>query len=166
MEQLEKFTTDVAHELKNPLTAIKSSSELLLRNSISEENKLKVINIYSKKPIRLKSIYNFINNLFQIPRSITGDGVRETLGNIKENYLPSLNIYEIPTGEKIEDWTVPKEWNIKDAYILDPSGKKIVDFDPTFIASIFSASTASLGFQIKKKKDTIVDNKNNKVSTK
>ena len=51
-----------------------------------------------------KSIYNFINNLFQIPRSITGDGVRETLGNIKENYLPSLNIYEIPTGEKIEDY--------------------------------------------------------------
>ena len=44
--------------------------------------------------------------------------------------------------------------------------QKIVDFDPTFIASIFSASTASLGFQIKKKKDTIVDNKNNKVGIK
>jgi hypothetical protein len=41
-----------------------------------------------------------------------------------------------------------------------------VDFDPTFIASIFSASTASLGFQIKKKKDTIVDNKNSKVGIK
>tara|TARA_B100000700_G_scaffold176907_1_gene195577 strand:+ start:1069 stop:2355 length:1287 start_codon:yes stop_codon:yes gene_type:complete len=75
-----------------------------------------------------KSIYNFINNLFQIPRSITGDGVRETLGNIKENYLPSLNIYEIPTGEKIEDWTVPKEWNIKDAYIKNSNGKKIISF--------------------------------------
>jgi hypothetical protein len=46
------------------------------------------------------------------------------------------------------------------SYYEPPSGKKIVDFDPTFIASIFSASTASLGFQIKKKKDTIVDNKN------
>ena len=44
--------------------------------------------------------------------------------------------------------------------------KKIVDFDPTFIASIFSASTASLGFQIKKKKDTTIENKNNKVGTK
>ena len=52
------------------------------------------------------------------------------------------------------------------SYYEPPSGKKIVDFDPTFIASIFSASTASLGFQIKKKKDTIVDNKNNKVGTK
>ena len=52
------------------------------------------------------------------------------------------------------------------SYYEPPSGKKIVDFDPTFIASIFSASTASLGFSIKKKKDTIVDNKNNKVGIK
>ena len=52
------------------------------------------------------------------------------------------------------------------SYYEPPDGKKIVDFDPTFIASIFSASTASLGFQIKKKKDTIVDNKNNKVGIK
>ena len=52
------------------------------------------------------------------------------------------------------------------SYYEPPSGKKIVDFDPTFIASIFSASTASLGFQIKKKKDTIVDNKSPKTSTK
>ena len=52
------------------------------------------------------------------------------------------------------------------SYWEPPSGKKIVDFDPTFIASIFSASTASLGFSIKKKKDTIVDNKNSKVGIK
>ena len=52
------------------------------------------------------------------------------------------------------------------SYYEPPDGKKIVDFDPTFIASIFSASTASLGFQIKKKKDNIVDNKNPKTSTK
>ena len=52
------------------------------------------------------------------------------------------------------------------SYWEPPSGKKIVDFDPTFIASIFSASPASLGFSIKKKKDTIVDNKNSKVGIK
>ena len=52
------------------------------------------------------------------------------------------------------------------SYYEPPSGKKIVDFDPTFIASIFSASTASLGFSIKKKKDNIVDNKTPKTSTK
>ena len=61
-----------------------------------------------------------------------------------------------------------KHRKIKIKYLCGNSsvGKKIVDFDPTFIASIFSASTASLGFQIKKKKDTIVDNKNNKVGIK
>ena len=52
------------------------------------------------------------------------------------------------------------------SYWEPPSGKKIVDFDPTFIASIFSASTASLGFHIKNKKDTILDNKNSKVAIK
>ena len=52
------------------------------------------------------------------------------------------------------------------SYWEPPSGKKIVDFDPTFIASIFSASTASVGFQIKKKKDSIVENKNSKTSVK
>ena len=52
------------------------------------------------------------------------------------------------------------------SYYEPPDGKKIVDFDPTFIASIFSASTASLGLSIGKKcnnkKDVIVDNKNSK----
>ena len=52
------------------------------------------------------------------------------------------------------------------SYYEPPSGKKIVDFDQTFIASIFSGSTASLGFSIKKKKDTIEDNKNPKATTK
>ena len=55
---------------------------------------------------------------------------------------------------------------LKNNYFQVNERKKIVDFDPTFIASIFSASTASLGFQIKKKKDTIVDNKNSKVGIK
>ena len=52
------------------------------------------------------------------------------------------------------------------SYYEPPSGKKIVDFGPAFIASIFSAATASRGFEIKKKKDTIVDNKNTKAGIK
>tara|TARA_Y100000590_G_scaffold470603_1_gene666798 strand:+ start:9336 stop:10622 length:1287 start_codon:yes stop_codon:yes gene_type:complete len=75
-----------------------------------------------------RSIYNLINDLFPISRSITGDGVRETLRIIKETHLPSLNICEIPTGEEIEDWKVPKEWNIKDAYIKNSKGNKILSF--------------------------------------
>lgn len=67
-----------------------------------------------------------LERLFPICRSITGNGVRETLAIIKE-YIP-LQIREVPSGTKILDWTVPSEWNVRDAYIEDPSGKKIVDF--------------------------------------
>lgn len=71
-------------------------------------------------------MYDLIIKLFPICRSITGEGVRETL-KIIEEYIP-IKITEVPTGTKILDWNVPKEWNIRDAYIKDDSGKKIVDF--------------------------------------
>jgi aminopeptidase-like protein len=59
--------------------------------------------------------------LFPICRSITGDGVRKTLGIIAEN-LPGLVIREVPSGTQAFDWTVPREWNVSDAYVLDPDG--------------------------------------------
>lgn len=67
-----------------------------------------------------------ISDLYPVCRSITGDGVRETLSYI-EGMVP-LEITEIPTGTKIFDWEIPKEWNIRDAYIIDPQGNKIIDF--------------------------------------
>lgn len=73
-----------------------------------------------------KDIDALLRRLFPICRSITGNGVRETLSILRE-YVP-LKVHEVPTGTKAFDWTVPKEWNIGDAYIKDPSGKKIVDF--------------------------------------
>ena len=72
-------------------------------------------------------IYKFARELWPINRSITGDGVRETLRKIS-NHLPSLKIKSIPTGTKVFDWIVPQEWNVKEAYIITPSGKKICDF--------------------------------------
>ena len=73
-----------------------------------------------------RRMYEFITELYPICRSISGQGARETLALIK-NRVPVV-VHEVPTGTKVFDWTIPKEWNIKDAYIKDPSGVKIVDF--------------------------------------
>jgi len=73
-----------------------------------------------------KEMLQLMKELFPICRSITGNGVRQTL-NILKKHIP-LEIHEVLTGTKVFDWTIPKEWNIDDAYIIDPDGKKIVDF--------------------------------------
>jgi aminopeptidase-like protein len=72
-------------------------------------------------------IYKLCEDLWPITRSISGAGVRETL-NIIKRHLPDLVVCEVPTGTKCFDWTVPKEWNIRDAYVIDPNGNKIIDF--------------------------------------
>ena len=74
-----------------------------------------------------KDIHEFARSLWPINRSITGDGVRQTLTQIK-NYLPNLKMESIPSGTDVFDWKVPKEWSVKEAYILTPSGKKICNF--------------------------------------
>ncbi|MEO8209046.1 MAG: DUF4910 domain-containing protein [bacterium] len=71
-------------------------------------------------------IEKYFDRLFPINRSLTGDGNRETLKIISE--LVDLEISEIPSGTKCFDWTVPAEWNVKEAWIKDSSGKIIIDF--------------------------------------
>ena len=73
-----------------------------------------------------RELHQFAAELYPICRSITGNGIRETLARIK-NRIP-LQIFEVPTGEKVFDWNVPKEWNIRDAYIADSRGHRLVDF--------------------------------------
>lgn len=72
-------------------------------------------------------IYRLAERLYPICRSITGDGVRQTLNIIKE-YLPLLQIKDVSTGTKVFDWTIPQEWKIYEAYIEDSSGNRIIDF--------------------------------------
>lgn len=73
-----------------------------------------------------KAMHQLIAELYPICRSITGDGVRKTL-QILQQHIP-LEIREVPTGTEVFDWTVPKEWNIRDAYIKNSKGEKIVDY--------------------------------------
>ncbi|MDB3892543.1 DUF4910 domain-containing protein [Alphaproteobacteria bacterium] len=72
-------------------------------------------------------IHNFCAKLWPINRSITGDGVRETLGHI-QGLIPQLEIKEITSGTNVFDWTIPREWNVNDAWIKAPCGKKICEF--------------------------------------
>lgn len=75
-----------------------------------------------------KSMYDLCVELFPICRSITGNGTRQTLYKLNEFIEGKMKIYEVPTGTQVFDWIVPKEWNIKDAYIENLKGEKIIDF--------------------------------------
>lgn len=74
-----------------------------------------------------KEMHALAARMFPICRSITGNGVRETLAIIKEQ-IPDLEIKEVLTGTPVFDWTVPKEWNICGAYIENSKGERIIDF--------------------------------------
>jgi aminopeptidase-like protein len=76
---------------------------------------------------RLKSdLESYFDRLWPICRSITGDGLRESLKIINE--IVPLTITEVPSGTKVFDWVVPNEWNISEAFIITPEGKRICDF--------------------------------------
>lgn len=80
-----------------------------------------------KDPVEVGAkLHAFAAELYPICRSITGDGIRRTLEIIKKR-IP-LQIFEVPTGTEVFDWTVPQEWNIADAFIKDSSGRRVVDF--------------------------------------
>jgi aminopeptidase-like protein len=71
-------------------------------------------------------LYRIVSELYPICRSITGNGVRESL-RVLQQQVP-LSLHEIPSGTKVFDWVVPNEWNIRDAYIKNSSGGKVADF--------------------------------------
>jgi aminopeptidase-like protein len=73
-----------------------------------------------------QEMHRLIAELYPVCRSITGDGLRKTLRRIQQQ-IP-LDLHEVPTGTPIFDWTVPKEWNIRDAFVKNSRGERVIDF--------------------------------------
>ncbi|MEM7220380.1 MAG: DUF4910 domain-containing protein [Pseudomonadota bacterium] len=71
-------------------------------------------------------MFDLVEELYPICRSITGDGVRETLRRVSER-LP-LTVHEVPSGTAAFDWTIPDEWNVRDGYVADLAGNRVIDF--------------------------------------
>lgn len=78
-----------------------------------------------------QEMYDFICKIFPYGRSLTGEGVRQTLSDLREFITqgggPELQVFEVPSGTKAFDWTVPREWKIREAYIEDEAGNHIID---------------------------------------
>jgi aminopeptidase-like protein len=73
-----------------------------------------------------KALHDFVAELYPLCRSITGEGVRETLRLVQKR-IP-LDIHEVASGTQVFDWTVPLEWNIRDAYVKNRAGERVIDF--------------------------------------
>ena len=74
-----------------------------------------------------KEMYKLAVRLFPICRSITGDGFRQSLAIIREQ-VPEMQVFEVPTGTQVFDWTVPREWNIRGGWIRRKNGETVIDF--------------------------------------
>jgi aminopeptidase-like protein len=80
-----------------------------------------------REPVQLgQEMHRLVAELYPIPRSITGDGVRQTLAKLRER-IP-LEIHEVPSGTRAFDWTVPDEWNVREAYVANVAGERLIDF--------------------------------------
>jgi len=81
---------------------------------------------YRPEPGAGEAMYALATELYPICRSITGAGLRETLRRIQR--LVSLELHEVASGTRVLDWTVPKEWNVREAWVADARGERVIDF--------------------------------------
>jgi aminopeptidase-like protein len=96
-------------------------------------------------------IYAFIEQMYPICRSITGAGFRETLSLVR-GHIP-LIFHEVPTGTPVFDWTVPKEWNIRDAYVKNSAGERVIDFRKSNLHVVSYSTPVSATLSLAELKD-------------
>jgi aminopeptidase-like protein len=95
-----------------------------------------------------EELYKLVAELYPICRSITGNGVRRTL-EIVDREIGGLEVSEVPTGTQVLDWTVPREWNVRDAWVANAAGERVIDFQASNLHlvsySVPVRATMSLG---------------------
>ena len=101
-----------------------------------------------------EKILSLIKKLYPINRSLTGPGNVETLKIIKK-IIPNLKIIKFKSGKKIFDWTIPSEWSVKSAYIIDTNGKKIADFKRNNLHLLGYSQSINLSLSLKDLKKNI-----------
>ena len=86
-------------------------------------------NLFSEESPKIGPVlHNWCRDLWPIPRSLTGPGVRTTLNYLNTKLGGRLNIHAVPSGQPVFDWTIPDEWTIRDAWIEDGQGEQLIDF--------------------------------------
>ena len=103
-----------------------SNIQISVREELCSVNTLADIRSRLNLAVLGRECHELIAELYPICRSITGNGFRETLARLQK-HIP-LTVHEVPTGYEAFDWTVPKEWNIRDAYVKNQRGEKVIDF--------------------------------------
>src|SRR5262245_61833449 len=75
---------------------------------------------------RVEAMLAVIRTLYPLNRSITGEGVRETLREVAK--IAPVTLHEVPTGTRVLDWEIPREWNVREAHVTNAAGERILDF--------------------------------------
>ena len=100
-----------------------------------------------------EDIFSLAAELYPICRSITGDGVRQTLRHLSRHI--DLAVREVPSGTRVFDWTVPREWNIRDAFVKNAEGKRVIDFRRSNLHVLNYSSAVQMKLPLDKLKEHI-----------
>ena len=137
-----KFDLDTQSDFDNLATLIESF-KINFKTSAEEIISAQVINLLQSK----------LDLLFGLNRSLTGFANRETIDGLQD--IVPIKIIEIPSGTKVFDWTVPQEWQLKDAYIEDASSNRIIDFKKSPIHVVSYSQSCDLNADYESIKDHI-----------